>query len=200
MNYMNKYVQILLGTWLTIKIAKYLFGFLLLVGFVLLAPLMINNYVKEQEKITNSGMTITASDFKGGDRLPLAYTCEGEGVMPDLTVSSIPPEAKYISLDLVESAPGKSAVIWHWTAWNIPVKDGRVSTAELPSSYVTGLNDFNEARYTAPCRKDPRAQPSKYLFRVSAQSGTINLTPEESKRTYEYGRLIVGRTEIVAEY
>lgn len=197
---MNKYLQILLGTYFGIKLLQVLLGFLIVCGLAVMGFAFVAQQSKKAQTIAESGMTVTGADFTDGDTLPDRYTCDGESLAPRLVITSIPEKSKYLQIDFIDTSVGAAAV-HHWVAWNIPVGDGKIDLSQLDGRAIVGENEFGTVTYEAPCHDTPDESPHIYKFRVTAHTSRINLTePSDSKRLFEYYQDIVGRASLVVRY
>lgn len=197
---MNKYVQTILGTYFGIKLLRILFSFLVVCVLVFAVLFVAHDSTEQAHKVATTGMTIRSPDFTDGGILPVAYTCEGAGSLPPLTIESIPASAKVLQIDFVELDTG-AALVKHWIAWNIPVKNRTVSTADLGDGTIIGINSFSKTDYTAPCHDNAHSTAHRYKFRVTAHSKSIPLSsPEDSSELYGYQNNVVAKSEFTINY
>lgn len=72
--------------------------------------------------LQNLSMKITA-DFADNGRLPLVYTCDGEGRFPNLTIENVPTAANSFVL-IVDDPDAPSGVRDHLLLANVPYPGG----------------------------------------------------------------------------
>jgi len=96
-----------------------------------------------------------------------------------------------------EDAPSGTWV--HWIVYDLPAEtrslpEGITSTETLPRGGAQGKNDFGRIGYGGPCPSPGR--PHRYLFRLYALDGRVNLPPGASKE--QLLRAIAGRIKAEA--
>jgi Raf kinase inhibitor-like YbhB/YbcL family protein len=128
------------------------------------------------------------SVFEHNDTIPSKYTCDGENVNPELTLTEVPREAVSVVIlmddpDIPQEVKEKVSieVFDHWVVFNIPIIipesssglpehepswDGVVKIAEGNTAGTNGANSRGENVYTGPC---PPAQyepkEHRYFFK-----------------------------------
>jgi Raf kinase inhibitor-like YbhB/YbcL family protein len=107
-------------------------------------------------------LTLTSSAFRNGQRLPVAFTCDGANVNPPLTIGNPPAQAKGYAL-LFEDMSAASTV--HWLIWNIPVDQSAILQAIRPEGTIARSYDGNFA-YAGPC--PPKGSEHRYRIQVYA--------------------------------
>tara|TARA_R110001583_G_scaffold51161_4_gene159715 strand:- start:45 stop:2324 length:2280 start_codon:yes stop_codon:yes gene_type:complete len=138
---------------------------------------------ESQSSIKPSEFVLSSSQMIDGGHLPIAYTCDGEGVSPALSWSGAPPTTKYYALSIHHNAP--EGEHWYWTLYNI-----NSQTTQLKSGETVGLvgsnsiNNINE--YTPPCSKG--RGPKNYTYTIYALSDAITLDDQSN----------MGRPELLA--
>lgn len=122
-------------------------------------------------------MKITA-EFHTNEMMPAKFTCDGEGIFPELTVGDIPEFAK--TLALIVEDPDAPAGTWdHLLLANIPV-EWYVQTISQNTfeTAVMGQNSRKELARWAPC---PPSWTHRYIFKVFALTGNLEITTGFSK-------------------
>jgi len=96
-------------------------------------------------------MNITSFNFKNKTTIPEKYTCEGEGISPQLTWEDYPKETK--SFVLIMDDPDAVGGVWdHWIVYDIPVENTSIKEGESkPNGSKMGETTNNEKSYVAPC-------------------------------------------------
>lgn len=131
----------------------------------------IEEITEEKEEETGGIMIIESNSFKNNEMIPAKYTCDAENIVPPLTFSRIPQEAK--SLVLIVDDPDAPGGTWvHWTVWNIDPKTIEISENSIPGGAVEGVTDFGVPGYGGPC---PPSGTHHYFFKLYALDITLDL-------------------------
>jgi len=128
-------------------------------------------------------MEIASLAFKGGERIPAKYTCDGEDVSPPLSWSGAPKGTKTYAL-IVDDPDAPVGVFTHWVIFNIPASEGGLpentpKKDKLPNGAVQGRNDFGRRGYGGPC---PPSGTHRYQFHLYALDTQLALPPGATKR------------------
>ncbi len=139
---------------------------------------------------------VTSPAFAAGETIPAKYTCDGEDVSPAISwrlvrqdpsavgPRSAPAEVK--SFALIADDPDAPGGTWtHWVVYGIPpgvgeLREGVPSGANLSGGGRQGVNDFRRLGYGGPC--PPRGAPHRYIFKVFALAGDIELDAGATKK------------------
>ncbi|MBI4600163.1 YbhB/YbcL family Raf kinase inhibitor-like protein [Candidatus Uhrbacteria bacterium] len=121
-------------------------------------------------------MTIESSAFQHNGKIPLLYTCDGEGVTPPLRVGGIPKDAQSIVL-IVDDPDAPGGTFDHWVMWNIPVVASDMKGGETPQG-VVGENSLAQNNYVPLC---PPIGQHRYFFKVYALDILLDLPPSSCK-------------------
>ena len=117
-------------------------------------------------------MNITSQSFKGGERIPSKYTCDGENVNPQLSFHGIPGDAKSLAL-IMDDPDAPSGTFTHWLLWDISAETNDIAEAtEIKTT--TGTNDFGNIGYGGPC--PPKGEEHHYYFRLYALDTLLDLS------------------------
>jgi Raf kinase inhibitor-like YbhB/YbcL family protein len=128
-------------------------------------------------------MKITSSAFENNTKIPIKYTCDGQGINPPLSFADIPVDAK--SLALIVDDPDAPGGTWaHWVVFNIDPKINGVSENSLPKGGIEGMTSFGRVGYGGAC--PPPASPEqlqrgesgthRYFFKLYSLDTILNLT------------------------
>jgi len=121
-----------------------------------------------------------SSEFSNNGKIPVRYTCDGEGMIPPLLISNIPSHAK--TLVIIVDDPDASSKIWvHWIIFDIPVSPPEMEITNN-SLGKEGSNDFKKIGYDGPC---PPSGMHHYHFRVYALGGEIGLSRGATREEVE---------------
>ena len=116
-------------------------------------------------------MNIKSPTFNNGKSIPSQYTCDGEGVNPELVFSDVPTGAK--SLALIMDNPDSPTGIWtHWLLWNISPNIKEISEGKVPRGAVQGETTFGASHYGGPC---PGKGNHRYFFKLYALDTMLNI-------------------------
>lgn len=121
----------------------------------------------------NSGFTLTSTDVTDGGRLPVEYTCDGDGSTLPLAWSGAPAETRGYAIIMHHSAAPED-IHWYWVLYNIPT-----DVTSLPRN-VRGIgtlgNNFSNGlvEYSPPCSKGPGDK--EYIYTVYALSAQPQIT------------------------
>jgi Raf kinase inhibitor-like YbhB/YbcL family protein len=160
-----------------------LFGKLVLAIFALAAAVIAFAFVRASNArhadrayhaaIPNTIFLHSISFNPGGD-IPASYTCNGEGVSPEVSWEGTPDGARsYVLIATDWDGPSRRFRLGnftHWILYNIPqgvhgVKSA-VNSADLTREKIEiGINSSGAAVYTPPC---PPLGKHRYIFRVYA--------------------------------
>ncbi len=140
----------------------------------------------EEQKIHKSSalrdlwktLFISSPAFTDQGPIPKKYSCQGEDIMPPLSIEGIPKEARSLVLIIDDpDAPGKTWV--HYVSWNIPPTS---HISEGASVGTEGLNDFNQHSYGGPC---PPSGKHRYHFKVYALNNLLEIPAVSTKHDVE---------------
>jgi phosphatidylethanolamine-binding protein (PEBP) family uncharacterized protein len=140
-----------------------------------------NDAISEpHSSIKASEFMLSSSLMVDGGHLPIAYTCDGEGLSPALSWRGAPQATKYYALSIHHNAPDGEH--WYWTLYNINSQITQLKSGEtagiVGSNSATNLNE-----YSPPCSKGPGQK--KYTYSVYALSDAITLDEKGNKGRVE---------------
>ena len=133
----------------------------------------------------NSAIIVTSTDFREGEQLPRAFTCDGDNSSPELMWSTIP--AKTQSFTLIAHDPdAPQKVFTHWVLFNIPptlTKLDRALSEERIASWdaIQGMNDFGKVGYAGACPPQGNGD-HHYIFTLYALDVKLDLKPGASRQ------------------
>ena len=115
--------------------------------------------------------TLTSPAFAEGGRVPVRYTCDGDGLSPPLAWAH-PPTATIAFALVVDDPDAPGGVFTHWTLADIPGRACALAAGQTAG--VAGTNDFPRIGYGGPC--PPRSHgPHRYRFHVYALAHELHL-------------------------
>lgn len=140
-------------------------------------------------------LEITSPAFKNEGWIPKEYSCEGKGGHPELTIDSIPHDAKSLCI-IVEDPDAPGGIFTHWIAWNIPPAE-TITANSVPGQ--EGLNSKGQIGWTPPC---PPNGTHRYFFKVYALDTILDLNKQFDKLSLEnaMGAHVIAYGEIMGKY
>jgi Raf kinase inhibitor-like YbhB/YbcL family protein len=120
-----------------------------------------------------SGFTLTSTDVADGGRLPIEYTCDGDGSTLPLTWSGAPDGTQSYAV-IMHHVAAPDEIHWYWVLYNIPAE-----MTSLPKN-VSGIgtlgNNINNGlvEYSPPCSQGPGDK--EYIYTVYALSAQPQIT------------------------
>lgn len=130
-------------------------------------------------------MQLTSPAFKEGGKIPEKFTCEGDNISPELSISGVPFYAVTLVLimddpDVPESV--RRDKMWdHWIVFNMPPRTSRIPENAQPSG-ILGKNTDGDLAYQGPCPPD---REHRYFFKLFALNIELPLRPGASKAEVE---------------
>ena len=107
-------------------------------------------------------MKIWSNDFEDGGEIPEKFSCNGEGVRPNLNWSEVPAGAKSLAISLVDpDAPSGNFV--HWIVAGIPISTSGIESSEEIAGELP--NTSGKTAYVPPC---PPSGKHRYVFTLYA--------------------------------
>lgn len=138
------------------------------------------------------------SDFEHNGNIPSVYTCDGEDLAPELTISEVPKSAK--ELVLIVDDPDAPMGTWvHWILYNIPIDTTKINNKNLPARVKQGMTDFGRIGWGGPC---PPNGTHRYFFKLYAIDKSLNL-PEGATKMQVENEIkghIIEKTELIGLY
>ena len=128
-------------------------------------------------------MSLSSTDFKEGDPIPKAFTCEGDNLSPALEWGGCPAGVR--SFALICDDPDAPMGTWiHWVMFNIPgearrLDKGVAKKAMLPDGSAQGVNSWPKTGYDGPC--PPPGKPHRYFFKLYALDAVLSLKESAGK-------------------
>ncbi|MCU0651861.1 MAG: YbhB/YbcL family Raf kinase inhibitor-like protein [Candidatus Omnitrophica bacterium] len=124
------------------------------------------------------GMRITCPAFENNQYMPRKFSCEGEGVNPELNISSISDGTKSLAL-IVDDPDAPSGTFVHWVVFDIPLT-AQIIENSLPGKL--GVTTAGTGEYVSPC---PPSGTHRYFFKIYALDSMLNLKEGISKGALE---------------
>ena len=129
-------------------------------------------------------MKIESDAFKNGGQIPGRFTCDGEGINPQLIFRDVPKKTRSLALivddpDIPDAAKQSYDIeIWdHWIVWNISPNTKEIKENSIPEGAMVGKSTRGVNAYTPPCPPDGL---HRYFFKLYALDTILNI-PKTSK-------------------
>jgi Raf kinase inhibitor-like YbhB/YbcL family protein len=127
-------------------------------------------------------LAISSPAFDDGAPIPTRFTCDGEGISPEVDWSGAPAGTATLALTVIDPDAGGFV---HWLVYDIPA----ASAGSLAENIGTGAgappqgaNGRGKAGYTGPC---PPSGTHHYVFSLYALDRALGLTGTPSHRDIE---------------
>ena len=131
---------------------------------------------------------LTSPAFEHDDELPFEYTADGDGLSPPLEWTGIPDGTKELVL-IGDDPDAEAGVFTHWVVYGLlpdtkglPAGLSRDVVINEPVELVQGLNEFDEAGYTAPTLAADDETPHRFFFRLLALDTELLSLPPGATR------------------
>ena len=142
-------------------------------------------------------MKLTSPAFANNGAIPSEYTCDGNDLSPELSISDVPSNSK--SLVLISDDPDAPVGTWdHWVVFNM-----NPSTKEIPKGTepkgAAGKNSWGRTGYGGPC---PPSGTHRYFFKLYALDTMLHLPQGATKKDIEkamHGHIIT-QAELMGTY
>ena len=182
--------------------------FLGLLFFLLFAGAAVLFDKGNKPQRTMNAFSLTSAAFENNGLIPSKFTCDGDNINPELSISGVPADTKSLALimddpDIPEEITQSRGikVFDHWVLYNISPETSVIG--EGSAAGAQGLNTSGKTGYTGPC---PPAQyepkEHRYIFKLYALSNTLNFIKAPTKKELEQAMEgnIIGTAELVGRY
>jgi len=141
-------------------------------------------------------MNIASPEFKNNEAIPLKFTCQGDGVNPELKINGVPENAKNLAL-IVDDPDAPTGTFTHWIVWNINPKISVIKENSIPG--IEGSNTLGKLGYVAPC---PPSGTHRYFFKLYALDSMLDLHAgaDKSQLEAEIARHELAHSELMGIY
>jgi Raf kinase inhibitor-like YbhB/YbcL family protein len=119
--------------------------------------------------------TLTSSAFADNQPIPVKFTCQGDGVSPELMWDGMPEGTKSMALLVVDPDAGLDGGFTHWVLTGIDPAAGTL--AEGTTAGTPGANSSGDPGYAGPC---PPSGSHHYVFTLYALAAPIEGTPDRA--------------------
>lgn len=153
-------------------------------------------YGEPNRTIKTSSMNISSAEFKNNGPIPAKFTCQGEGINPELIIEGVPANIKSLAL-IIDDPDAPIGTFTHWLIWNIDPKTSTIKENSAPG--VQGANGVNKNAYFGPC---PPSGTHRYFFKLYALDSMLDLNAGASKSQLEseIAKHELARVELIGTY
>ncbi|HAB98430.1 MAG TPA: YbhB/YbcL family Raf kinase inhibitor-like protein [Parachlamydiales bacterium] len=147
-------------------------------------------------------MKLTSPAFSEGGKIPLKYTCEGEGINPPLEIQNVPAHAKALVLIMddpdVPSFIRTDQMYDHWIVFNLPPTLQHIEENTKPPGQI-GKSTNGKLEYVGPCPPD---RQHRYFFKLYALDQKLDIKSGASKKEVEQAMQnhIIAHTHLMGRY
>ncbi len=131
---------------------------------------------------SSGSLALSSPAFADGTPIPTRFTCDGEGISPEVDWTGAPAATKALALTVIDPDAGGFV---HWIVYDIPA----ASAGSLAENVGTGAgappqgaNGRGKAGYTGPC---PPSGTHHYVFTLYALDRTLGLSGSPSDADIE---------------
>ncbi len=145
-----------------------------------------------------SSFTLTSGAFENNGVIPSAYSCDGAGQNPPLSIQGVPTDAKSLALIIADSSASPSLFI-HWVLWNLQPQDQDLTEGINIDSSELGLTSAGTTAYVPPC---PTGGSHMYHFILFALDTRLQFDspPTDQQLQDAMKGHILGQTELAGSY
>lgn len=126
----------------------------------------------KSEDVIIKAMNLSSSKFENGGLIPQTYTCDGKNIMPPLSISNVPSNAKSLVLIMDDHDVPKTVRadgIWdHLVVFNISTSTREIKEGEKISG-TYGKNTSGTNKYGGPCPPDREHAYTFYLYAIDTE-------------------------------
>lgn len=126
-------------------------------------------------------MKITSPSFAEGGEIPQKFTCQGEGINPELKFSEIPENTKSLAL-IMDDPDARIGTFTHWTIFNIPPKTLGIKENSNVKGALEGLTSAGKSGFVPCC---PTIGSHHYTFKLFALDSILSLPSTTSREDLE---------------
>ncbi len=143
-------------------------------------------------------MELFSTAFAPDGQIPAAYTCDGAGINPPLSIRDVPAAAKSLAL-ITDDPDAPSGTFVHWVLWNIPMSTREIAGGSVPSGAEEGSSSLGKPGYVSPC---PPSGMHHYHFKLFALDVVLKLPVTTTSRELQSAMEghMLGRAELVGLY
>jgi Raf kinase inhibitor-like YbhB/YbcL family protein len=115
-------------------------------------------------------LNVSSSAFENEGIIPSEFTCDGQDLLPPLSITNVPKNAKTLSI-IMDDPDAPMGTFTHWIAWNIPPNKTQFTRGEK-FDFAQGRTSFGTSEYGGPC---PPSGTHRYFFKIYALDTKLDL-------------------------
>ena len=124
----------------------------------------------------NYYMKIESDVFVNNGKIPVRYTCNGEGIQIPIKIFDVPKDAKSLAL-IVDDPDAPNGDFVHWVVWNIDPKTLVIENNNI-SGATEGYTSLGKPGWVAPC---PPSGIHHYNFKLFALDTVLSMPKYSGK-------------------
>ena len=148
-------------------------------------------------------MKLLSDSFSADSKIPMKFSCEGEGISPSLKWEDVPIETRSFAL-IVDDPDAPNRTFVHWVLYDLPMQtrnlpEGVPREPMLEGRGIQGKNDIGQLGYTPPC---PPSGIHRYFFKLYALDAPLGLDFGATKQDVEAAmeNHILASAQLVGRY
>ena len=155
-------------------------------------------------------MELKSNAFENNGKIPSKYTCDGDNINPQLSISEVPKNAKSLVLIMDDPDIPKEIksnrgidVFDHWVVFNISAEITEIFEGQELQQETKGINSAGEVGYRGPCPpQEYEPKEHRYFFKLYALNIILDLDEGVSKKEVETAmqKHIIEKTELIGKY
>ena len=152
--------------------------------------------INNQDELMDT-LKLTSSVFEHNGKIPSRYTCDGDGINPELRIEGVDEDAK--SLVFIMDDPDAPSGTWdHWVKFNIATTTTKIAEASEPEG-ISGIGTSENKSYLGPCPPDGE---HRYFFKLFALDSMLELEEGATKKEVESAMEghVLQNTELIGLY
>ncbi len=144
-------------------------------------------------------MEVIIKDIKNGGTIPERYSCDGDDISPEITITDENNTGYYIVIMNDPDAP--SGLFTHWILYNIKSGNVKINEKQKHSKIIDaglqGINDFGKIGYGGPC---PPSGTHRYFFKLYRIEHTIDEDKINAEKIYKITKNLKEEFSLYAKY
>lgn len=125
-------------------------------------------------EVSETGVELSSPDFEPGEDIPVAATCAGDNVFPNLTWTAVPAGVGELAVTLSDQTdPDEPLLLWLMAG--IPPDRTGLDAGFLPEGAFETLNDYGNPGYGTPCLESFQTGRRDIQFRLYLLPGPSGL-------------------------
>ncbi len=156
------------------------------------------------ERACAMDFALVSTAFENRGTIPSVYTCDGQGISPELSWSGVPKGTESLALIVDDPDAPMAQPFVHWVIFNIlptrhVLEQGIPPRQELADGARQGINSARKIGYTPPC---PPSGSHRYFFTLYALDTVLDARPGITKDELLQAihNHIIAQTELMGRY